>query len=178
MLALLIGCAVAWLAPRVPRAVPIAITVCLCSYLWWGLPMNRKIGPFNLIETTQRWELAVVEQRGLKARLIVTEKSPFFWFIRGMSATSINVLRNRLPELRYHWERKSFDEILVMQRLSPINMTGDYEIEKGSRLPSAIELETIEETRIGVKRQRISRVRAVRAEAEDPVPAREGELSP
>ncbi len=169
LLALAIGAAVAWLVTRGVRWGPgAAVAAALLGYMAWGLPANAHIPGLNLIGSAQDWEESVVARRPPLNRLIITEKSPLFWFCREVSATSTRRVR-QLPEtLAYHWKQRSFDEVLVMQRLAPATAGGGMGVEPDSQLPEGVILETIAERRVGGKLQRVSLVRDVRWEPAPP----------
>lgn len=171
LLALAVGAAVAWMAARGWRwltvVAPVAALVC---YMAWGLPANARIPALNLIEAAQHWEDHYVDNQPPLSRLIITEKSPLFWFARNTSSVPTLRVAARLEALAYHWRLRTFDEILVMQRLGPAAAEGDFQVEPDSALPPEIKLEVLAESRVGGKIQRISRVRAIQVEPEAGAP--------
>ncbi len=166
LLALAVGAAAAWLAARGWRWIGIATPVAaLAAYMAWGLPTNKRLPPFYIVDTAQRWENAFIASLPPKSRLVITDKSPLFWFARNTSSFANVNVQNRLEAIAYHWQRHTFDEILVLQRLGPTTSAGELRLEPSCVLPDAIELEPLAETRIGARIQRISRVREIRVDA-------------
>lgn len=160
--AILIGGAVAWLAKVWrPVVVPVALVTALISYTAWGLPVNQRLNTFNLVDTLQQWEQAVVNARPPMTRFVITDRSPLFWFCQGVSSSSTMRAVTQVHGLAYHWIRHSFDEILVMQELAPEGPDGKLLIVKGAALPDAVKLEVIAQTRIGGRVHRVSKVRDI-----------------
>jgi hypothetical protein len=163
VLALLIGCTVAWLAKVWrPSVVPAAIVAALIAYTVWGLPVNQRLNDYNLVEKLQRWELSVVQERAPMTRLVITSRSPLFWFCQGVSSTSIARAGSQVHGLAYHWARHSFDEVLVLQELIQSGRDGSLVLAKESVLPDAVKLEAIAQTRVGLRVHRVSRVTEIK----------------
>lgn len=174
LLALAVGAAVVMLEQAKGwRLVGPAIAVILICYGLWGAPMTRRLPDLNLIETTQRWELSVIARLPSAERLILTDKSPLFWFAQGMGSTSCDRARQRAEGLAYHWRARSFQEILVTQRFAPGGADGNWVLESASRLPEGVILEPLAQHRFGIKLQRLSRVIDVKS----PPPVSEGDKS-
>lgn len=159
LLAILVGGAVAWLA-RVwrPVAVPAAIFAALTAYTAWGLPVNQRLNDFNLVAALQRWELSVINDRVPMTRLVITDRSPLFWFCQGISSSSTRRAVTEVRGLAYHWQHHSFDEVLVMQELAPCGPHGEMMVVESAMLPDAVKLESIAQTRIAGRVHRISRI--------------------
>jgi hypothetical protein len=162
LLALAIGGTVGLLERHLPwRLAGPAIIAALVCYGLWGARVTQNLPDLNLIETTQRWELAVIKRLPPAERLVLTDKSPLFWFAQGMGSTSCTRAAQCLAGLEYHWRARSFQEILVIQRFAPLGAEGGWMLESDSRIPAGITLESIAERRFGVKLQRVSRVVAI-----------------
>jgi len=159
LLAILVGCAAGWLA-KVWRSwiSPAAIVGALTSYMAWGLPVNQRLTDFNLVETLQRWQLRVVLERGSMTRLVISDRSPLFWFCQGVSSTSNERAASLISGLAYHWAHRSFDEILVMQAMVPEGQGGILIPLTDAVLPAAVKLEQVAQTRIAGQVHRISRI--------------------
>jgi hypothetical protein len=178
LLALAVGAAVALLEKTNGwRLVGPVLAVILICYGVWGTGMTRRLPGLNLIETTQRWELSVVDRLPPAQRLVITDKSPLFWFAQGMGSTSCERAAQRIEGLAYHWRAHSFQEILVTQRLAPVGADGGWMIEPGSRLPDGVILEPLAHHRFGIKLQRVSRVVDVRLPTPDPSTQKSGDNS-
>jgi hypothetical protein len=162
LLALAIAAGVGALERDRPRCLagPV-IAVALVCYGLWGGRVTQNLSDLNLIETTQRWELSVINRLPAAERLVLTDKSPLFWFAQGMGSTSCECICRRAEGLAYHWRARSFGDILVTQRFAPIGGEGGWMLEPSSRLPTSVTLEFIAERRFGAKLQRVSRVIAV-----------------
>ena len=162
LLALAIGGTVGLIESRRPwRIAGRAIIAALVCYGLWGARVTQNLPDLNMIETTQRWELSVVNRLPPAERLILTDKSPLFWFAQGMGATSCSRATQCVEGLEYHWRARSFQEILVAQRFAPLGAEGGWMLELDSRIPAGITLEPLAERRFGVKLQRVSRVVAI-----------------
>jgi hypothetical protein len=135
-----------------------AIAAALICYGLWGGRATQHLPDTNLIESTQRWELAVIERFPAMDRLVICEKSPLFWFAEGMGSTTCGQVLQRPEALAYHWRARSFQDVYVTQRLAPTGPDGGWMVEAASRLPDGVVLETVAERRFGVKIQRVSRV--------------------
>jgi hypothetical protein len=159
LLALTIGGAIGLLESRLRwRLAGPALIAALVCYGLWGARVTQNLTDLNLIETTQRWELSVVQRLPPAERLMITDKSPLFWFSQGAGSTSCSRASECLVGLAYHWRARSFQEILVTQRFAPLGAEGGWMLEPDSRLPSGMALEPLAERRFGVKLQRVSRV--------------------
>jgi len=159
LLALTIGGAIGLLESRLRwRLAGPAILAALVCYGLWGARVTQNLPDLNLIETTQRWELSVVQRLPPAERLMLTDKSPLFWFAQGAGSTSCSRASEYFAGLAYHWRARSFQEVLVTQRFAPLGAEGGWMLEPDSRLPAGIVLEPLAERRFGVKLQRVSRV--------------------
>lgn len=177
MLAVAIGAAMVTLE-RVHgrRLLALAVVGAAGCYAAFGGRVTQNLADLNLIESSMRWELAVVRSLPPAERMIICEKSPLFWFMQGMGGTSCLRAAQKQDGLAYHWRARSFQEILVTQRLTPASAEGGWTIEWDSRLPDGFVLETLAERRFGAKLQRVSRVVDIRAASVAP-PAARGEQS-
>ena len=175
LLAILIGGAVAWWARAYrPGAVREAVVAALVCYTVWGLPTNQSLSDYNHVETLQGWQLGVVEKLPPRTRLVITDRSPLFWFTHGVSSTAPARVHERLAGLGKHWAWGSFDEILVMQELVLESPDGELVPRADSALPEAVKLERVAQTRISGRVHRISRVVEIEVdEAEARPPASE-----
>jgi hypothetical protein len=93
--------------------------------------------------------------------LVLTDKSPLFWFAQGMGSSSCVRASQNAAGLAYHWRIGSFQEIIVTQHFVPIGADGGWMLGEDSRLPAGVSLEPLAERRFGSKLQRVSRVTAV-----------------
>ena len=101
LLALAIGGGVGCLENHRPwRLAGPVIVAALISYGVWGASVTQNISDLNLIETTQRWELAVIRRLPPSERLILSDKSPLFWFIQGMHRDWL-IIGGRIPFRRF-----------------------------------------------------------------------------
>lgn len=169
LLAILVG----WMVMRAPeawrsRAVGLALGCALLAYQAWGLRVNARLNQLNVVETVQRWEQRVVEARGLGTRMVVTDKSPLFWYAQGMGATSIVRASARAEGFAYHLAHHTFGEILVTQALRASTPEGDFQVETPHRLPPEFVLEPVAERRVGARLQRISVLKEIRMDARPP----------
>lgn len=159
LLALTVGGAVGCLEKsRSVRLAGPAIAAALICYGTWGARVTQHLPELNLVETTQRWELSVINRFPPAERLMICEKSPLFWFAQGMGSTTCEQVLRRPEALAYHWRARSFQEIYVTQKFAPMGAAGGWMVEPPSLMPEGIILETVAEHRFGVKMQRISRV--------------------
>ncbi len=135
-----------------------AIAAALICYGVWGARVTQNLFDINLIESAQRWELAVINRRAPAERLVLTDKSPLFWFAQGMGSSSCVRASQNAAGLAYHWRIGSFQEIIVTQHFVPLAADGGWMLEPESRLPVGVLLEPLAERRFGSKLQRVSRV--------------------
>lgn len=162
---------VGWMVAQVPavwrgRAVGLALGCAVLAYQAWGLRVNPRLNQLNVVETVQRWEQRVVAARGPGTRMVITDKSPLFWFAQGLGATSIVRASARAEGFAYHLAHHTFSEILVTQALRASTPEGDFQIEAPHRLPPEFVLEPVAERRIGARLQRISVLKEIRMDAE------------
>jgi len=147
------------------RAAGGALTAALAAYVAFGLPVNWRLTELNTTETAQRWEQRVVDARGPATRMILTDKSPLSWFVRGVGATTIERGVLRKDALAFHLRHHSYEEILVTQTLVPTSAEGDLRLARADVMPPEFVLEPIAERRIGSRLQRISVLREIKVDA-------------
>ena len=159
LLALAIGGSIGLIERNRPwrLAGPVIGTALLC-YGVWGARVTQNLTDLNQIETAQRWELSVVNRLPSAERLMLTDKSPLFWFAQGIGSTSCSRASQVAEGIAYHWRARSFQEILVTQHFVPQGTVGGWILDPDSRLPAGIILEPLAERRFGAKLQRVSRV--------------------
>ena len=159
LLALAIGGSIGLIERNRPwrLAGPVIITALLC-YGVWGARVTQNLSDLNQVETTQRWELAVVNRLPPAERLMLTDKSPLFWFSQGLGSTSCSRASQVAEGLEYHWRARSFQEILVTQHFVPLGAEGGWMLDPDSRIPAGMTLEPLAERRFGSKLQRVSRI--------------------
>lgn len=152
---------------RVARLVGGAAILC---YIGWGLPAAGHHREINLLETEFAWESREVERLAPVPRLIITNKTTLHWMLRSIPA--IQIVRARLVQesVRFHFERGTFREILVMQRWRQSGPDGHFQVDPRDRLPDIYRLEPVVERHIGARIARISRLVEVRA-APEPLPS-------
>lgn len=146
------------------RAAGGALAAALACYLAFGLPVNWRLTALNTTETAQRWEERVVAARGPATRLVLTDKSPLSWFVRGVGSTTIERGLLRKDALAFHLRHHSYEEILVTQTLVPTSADGDLRVARADVLPPEFVLEPIAERRIGSRLQRISLLREIKVD--------------
>jgi hypothetical protein len=162
LIALMIGGTVGLLERHRPwRLAGPAVAAALVCYGVWGARVTQNLLDINLIEAAQRWELSVVKKLPPAERLVLTDKSPLFWFAQGMGSSSCVRASQNAAGLAYHWRIGSFQEIIVTQHFVPIGADGGWMLGEDSRLPAGVSLEPLAERRFGSKLQRVSRVTAV-----------------
>ena len=162
LVALMIGGTVGLLERYRPwRLAGPAIVAALVCYGVWGARVTQSLLDINLIESAQRWELFVVNQLPPAERLVLTDKSPLFWFAQGMGSSSCARASQNAAGLAYHWRIGSFQEIIVTQHFVPLGADGGWMLGPDSRLPAGVSLEPLAEHRFGAKLQRVSRVNSV-----------------
>lgn len=168
MLAVAIGVAVVE-AERLSgrRLLAGAVAGAVALYAAFGARPTQNLADLNLIESSMRWELSVVRALPPAERLVISEKSPLFWFAQGMGGTSCARAAQKHEGMAYHWRARSFQEIIVTQRLGPASVDGGWFIEADSRLPEGFVLEPLAEKRFGAKLQRVSRVIDIRPPVAD-----------
>lgn len=166
LLALAIAAALALVPVRwQTRATGGALAAALACYLGFGLPVNWRSTALNTTETAQRWEERVVAARGPATRIVLTDKSPLSWFVRGVGSTTIERGVLRKDALAFHLRHHSYQEILVTQTLVPTSAEGDLRVARADVLPPEFVLEPIAERRIGSHLQRISVLREIKVDA-------------
>jgi hypothetical protein len=139
-----------------PVATRGAIAGSLLVYFAFHLPINQKQTELNIIGSTLEWERKVLAERGRAQRLIVSNKSPLAYFVRGQSATTISRLAGRRDGVQFHLNHGSFDEIVVTQTLRPLGAEGGFAVVQEDMIPSDYILEPIAEKRFGTALHRIS----------------------
>jgi hypothetical protein len=159
LVALMVGGAVGLLEQRRRwrLAGPVLVTALIC-YGVWGARVTQNLFDINMIEAAQRWELGVINRLAPAERLVLTDKSPLFWFAQGMGSSSCARARQNAGGLAYHWRIGSFQEIIVTQHFVPLGADGGWTLEPESRLPAGVRLEPLAERRFGANLQRVSRV--------------------
>jgi hypothetical protein len=172
VLALAIGGGIGLLEKNRPwRLAGPAICTALLCYGVWGARVTQNLPDLNQVETAERWELSVIKRLPPAERLVLTDKSPLFWFAQGMGSTSCARARQMAAGLEYHWRARSFQEILVIQRFSPCGAEGGWMLDADSRIPASIVLMPMAEHRFGARLQRVSRVVDIQPPCVPPLPA-------
>ena len=135
-----------------------AMVAALICYGVWGARVTQNLFDINLIEAAQRWELAVINRLAPAERLVLTDKSPLFWFAQGMGSSTCVRASQNASGLAHHWRIGSFQEIIVTQHFVPLGAEGGWMLGSDSRLPAGVTLQPLAEHRFGSKLQRVSRV--------------------
>jgi hypothetical protein len=154
-----------WLDRRVP-ATPWLLALVAVSFLGFSLPRQAHHHYSNLGNQEIEWERRFVEDRPSAHRLIITNKSSLPWLMGQTPSILLPRARILQDRLRLHLDRKTFDEILVMQSLRPTTANGGHQIVPEEELPPGFALEFITEKRFGTKIARISRLVAVKERSE------------
>lgn len=171
LLALLIAAAYGRLPAAIrQRVAVVGVLAALLVYLAWGVRLNPRLNLLNGMEQASRWEKRFLEERGPARRLIVTDKSPLLWFAHGVPSVVPRRLALRAEGAVFHLARRTFDEILVTQTLSPASGPGEYFIPDEHRMSERFELETIGLHRVGTRLHRISRIVAIHPPRPDAPP--------
>lgn len=152
---------------RAPAAIGCIALACVC-YVAFGLRVNQHLNDLNSIETAQRWEFEVLERRGPARRLVITDKSPLSWFVRGVPAIMPGRLIMKPEALPFHLKHHSFDEVIVTQTLYPSPDGSGFLLSGEHALPKGYVLEQIAERRVAAKLQRICVLKEIKVDAPAP----------
>ena len=146
--------------PRWPerRWALLMIGGALLSYVSTGLRVNAVHWELNLLAREIQWEKSVLDALPPANRLLISNKSPIYWITQERPVISIARARWRAPQIKFHLDHHTFDEILVLQIYRPAGADDGFQIEPEDRLPANYELETVIERRFGSRIARISRV--------------------
>jgi hypothetical protein len=143
----------------------------MVAYLSSGLAANAQHTGLNTLEHELTWERRVIEARPPGERLILTNKSSLPWLLRDCSAILLTNVRGRADALRFHLEKGTFVEVLVLQRYLSMGAEGGFQLDPHDRLPDSWILEPVQERRIGARLARISRLTQILPEAPTPAAA-------
>lgn len=162
-------------AARLPRwpaqrwAVIMILGACL-SYVSTGLRVNAIHWELNLLAREIQWEKSVLATLPPTNRLLISNKSPIYWITQERPVISITRARWRAPQIKFHLDRQTFDEVLVFQIYRPAGADDGFQLEAEDRLPSNYELETVAERRFGSRIARISRLTRLNIEGAPTTP--------
>jgi hypothetical protein len=120
------------------------------------------------------WEQDVVAMLPRKNRLVLFNRSPLPWILRGSPALFIPRVPKAVGNLRQCVQDGVFEEVLVVQSCEPTPpvgsaITGLQPIPQ-DRLPDGFDLEHLASRRFGDRVSRISRLLAIPEQAPDPSP--------
>lgn len=152
---------VRWLDQRM-QATRWMIVILAAAFLGLSVPRQARHHYSHMGIDEIEWERRFVAERPAVQRLVITNKSTLPWLLD--RTPSILLPRARVvfqDRLRFHLERRTFDEVLVMQTLVPMTAEGNHGVPPDEELPPGFELELLAEKRFGTKITRISRLVAV-----------------
>lgn len=159
--------ALAWGIARIPGAwrervsTIVAVGAVIC-YVGWGLPAAAYHRGINQLNSEIEWEMHEVAQRPHVPRLIITNKSTLGWIIREIPAIQIDRAVLAQDSIKFHFDRGTFREVLVMQLYRPTDSEGRFHLDPNDRLPDSFVLEPVTERHIGARIARISRLVEIR----------------
>jgi hypothetical protein len=120
----------------------------------------RHYTDYNLMSQELEWEHAVVNALPPSPRLVISNKSSLPWIMRGFQALHLDYARRRVPEIEYHWRRRTFPEVIVTQFLQATGEGGSFAVPPEQRLPG-VTLSAVAERRFGARLVRVSRIVAI-----------------
>lgn len=135
--------AVAWLVITVPAAAGDRYTA--KNFLWKNF----------------MWERRVMEQFWPEPGLVLTNRSPVCWLAEGVPAVSIDRVRLRLDDLRWHMDHHTFRSVFVMQRVLTRGADGGWVVDTTDALPERCRLEEVAVRRLDATLTRVSRLVAI-----------------
>lgn len=115
----------------------------------WSLPvMSRQ--PYNaenFAARTVNWleQIAKRETAAGRRVLAIDPAADMMWFLHDQAAISPRIMVQRLDQFIYHYERRTFDEVYVIQRLNVDLATGIKTVSADHDLGPGVELELITE---------------------------------
>src|SRR5258708_993781 len=115
----------------------------------------------NVLMREIDWERRFLSSREKGTRLIITNKSSVPWIIDKTASLLIQSARIRQDGLRYHLEQKTFNEIIVSQRLRATTADGDFTVDIHDRLPPNFVLKTLAIKRFGATLDCVSQLVAI-----------------
>lgn len=139
----------------------------------WTMPVlkKRSYTYTNMLAQTCEWLAEFVARERVADRniLVIDPHLPLWWGVHKVPSMTIDALAHRESEFIYHHERKTFDDIVVVQRyLVEDFKTGSIVPAASHDLRGVFELETLDQIfHTPVYVMRISRVVSVDAEALD-----------
>lgn len=116
------------------------------------------------------WERQVLAQFWPEPGLVLTNRSPICWLAEGVPAASIDRVRLRLDDLRWHMERHSFQSVFVMQRVLTRGADGGWVVDTTDALPERCRLEEVAVRRLDATLTRVSRVVSIDPPADGAMP--------
>lgn len=122
--------------------------VILGYFFCWTMPTiaQRAYAQVNFAAETANWQREYLQSRTDRSFIVVDPSMPMFWLIHGVAATSFDALAERTEEFIYHYQRRTFSDYLVVEKLE----IADFEREilrpmAGADLGDAVSLETVRE---------------------------------
>lgn len=112
----------------------------------------------NFVWKNFQWERRVLGEFWPEPGLVVTNRGPVCWLAEGVPATSIDRVRLRLDDLRWHMQRHSFGPVFVMQRVLTRGADGGWVVDASDVLPERCRLEEVAVRRMDITLTRISRI--------------------
>jgi hypothetical protein len=114
----------------------------------------------NATRNSFEWQQRVVARFWPAPDLVITNRSPICWLAEGIPGVSIDHVRRREKEMKWHLDRHSFPRVLVMQRVLPLGAEG-WAVDAPDALPPHWQLEEVAVRRIGFSLARVSRLIAI-----------------
>jgi hypothetical protein len=116
----------------------------------------------NFAARTTNWVAGYIRGLGDKKVLAIDNNSGLQWFLYRKSCVNPLLLINRTDEFIFHFKRRSFDEVLVVQRAGLDLKTNERFVSASDDLGPGIKLELVEERAMSpIYLMRISRVVSV-----------------
>lgn len=115
----------------------------------------------NFIWKNFVWERQMLARFWPEPGLVITNRGPICWLAEGVPAASIDRVRTRLDDLRWHMEHHSFGSVFVMQRVLTRGADGGWVVDATDVLPERCRLEEVAVRRLDATLTRISRLVAI-----------------
>jgi len=117
-------------------------------FFCWTMPTvaQRAYAHTNLAAETANWQREYLQSRTDRGFIVLDQTMPMLWVTHGVAAVSFDALAERTEEFIYHYQRRTFSDYLVVQKLE----IADFERETLRPMASvdlgdAVTLETVRE---------------------------------
>ena len=136
-----------------------------------GLP-SYSLRPYtndNLVMQELDWEKTILDE--IKGPVLMVSNKSTIPFILWHIEVSLNtVAAQKGDDIRYHLGQETFKEVIVSQRIRPINDEGRLGVDPEDVMPPTFHLEMLAEKRFGGSLDRLSRVVSIDPSPEDGKP--------